>query len=362
MKLLFVGAGTHRLQGIRSKWILKQSFVKKLEERGIEVQTVDQKEILGRRILKPFPVLNASGRKKFERLLDGFGPDAVLMDSPYTLGSVVVARRVPLLVCFWDHWMNRRMAKKDGGIVDRLTQYMRARMMDPCLRSATVILAETSSISETIRGHYPESRVETFPYSNIDSDYWRCQAGRGSTGLKHPCVGLLQHAESWSKTQEMSVLSGVIAGLPQVTFYWAGDGRYRDRILPQLSGFDNFEHLGALEYPDGVREYLASIDIYGMASGIEMSPYSLKQAMSMERPAIATDVGGVSETMRDKKTGLLVRRGDRQGWIEGISMLLSDTEKAQEMGRRGRRFVLDNWDSGVAADRLVRILKEIAPG
>jgi len=362
MKLLLVVAGTHHLHGIRSKLIVKQLLVKNLEERGIECKMVDQKRYLGRRILKPFPILNASGRKRFERLLDGFGPDAVLMDSPYTLGPVVAARKVPLLVYFWDHWMNRRMAKKDGGIMDRMTQYVRARMMDPCLRSATVILAETGSISETIREHYPETRVETFPYSNVDSDYWRCQAGRSRAGLKHPCVGLLQHAELWSKTQEMSVLSGVIAGLPQVTFYWAGGGRYRDRILRQLSGLDNFEYLGALEYPDGVREYLASIDIYGMASGIEMSPYSLKQAMSMERPAIATDVGGVSETMQDKKTGFLVRRGDRQGWIEGISTLLNDTEKAQEMGRQGRRFVQDNWDSRVAADRLVRLLKEVAPG
>ncbi len=106
-------------------------------------------------------------------------------------------------------------------------------------------------------------------------------------------------------------------------------------------------------------EYLSSIDVYSLVSGIDMWPYSLKQAMSMEKPAIATDASGVSETMRDGMTGLLVCLGDYRGWIEKITLLLGDAERARDMGRQGRRFVQDNCDSSVAADRLAAILGEI---
>ncbi len=106
-------------------------------------------------------------------------------------------------------------------------------------------------------------------------------------------------------------------------------------------------------------EYLSSIYVYGLVSGIDMSPYSLKQAMSMEKPAIATDTGGVSETMRDGTTGFLVGLGDYRGWTEKTTMLLGDAERARDMGSQGRRFVQDSWDSSVAADRLVAILGEI---
>ena len=107
----------------------------------------------------------------------------------------------------------------------------------------------------------------------------------------------------------------------------------------------------------------SSIDICGLASGLasgqEMSPYALKQAMSMEKPVIATGVGGVHETVKDKKAGFLVRRGDYEGWIQKISLLISNPERAYEMGRYGRKFIQDNWDSRMAAEKLVGILKSI---
>ena len=62
--------------------------------------------------------------------------------------------------------------------------------------------------------------------------------------LKHPCVGLLQHAFVWGKTKEMLVLKKAIKSLPNVHFYWVGFGQYQDHILQELNIFDNFHWLG----------------------------------------------------------------------------------------------------------------------
>ena len=49
--------------------------------------------------------------------------------------------------------------------------------------------------------------------------------------LKHPCVGLLQRASWWGKTSEMLILKKVLEKMPDVSFYWAGDGPLRERVL-----------------------------------------------------------------------------------------------------------------------------------
>ncbi len=360
MRLLFVTTGPDFAPGLHSKWTLQGTLIKSLEKRGIECKRVIREEYLGN-IIARLPVLNTSKKRRFERRLDELKPDAVVLDIPNDLGTAAASKKIPVLVYFWDIWSHLEMAREGRMVYRSMYFAARARIMNPCLKKAVAILAETDSIADTIREHYPQSSVVTFPYSSIDTDFWRDDGGEDVMALRHPCVGLLQHANAWFKAKEMLTLPKVVEALPHVTFYWAGDGRYRDRILGPLAGYDNFEWLGPLEDPARIRDYLSSIDIYGLASGIDMSPYSLKQAMSMEKPAIATDVGGVSETMRDGVTGFLVMRGDHRGWIERIMLLLGDAERARDMGKQGRRLVRGSWDNVVAAEKFVKIVKEIGP-
>ena len=66
----------------------------------------------------------------------------------------------------------------------------------------------------------------------------------------------------------------------------------------------------------------------------------------MEKPVIATDVGGDGEMMIDKKTGFLVKEGNAEEIIQRLSELLKDTEFATKMGKEGAKFVKQefNWE------------------
>ena len=75
--------------------------------------------------------------------------------------------------------------------------------------------------------------------------------------------------------------------MPNVAFYWAGDGPLRERILSELDQYDNFHWLGDLEYPAKVREYLSAIDVYALITGMDLAPLSLKEAQLMRKPVIA---------------------------------------------------------------------------
>ena len=138
----------------------------------------------------------------------------------------------------------------------------------------------------------------------------------------------------------------ILQKMPDVHFYWAGDGVYRDNILPVLEKFENFHWLGTLDYPDKVREFLTEIDVYALISGIDMSPLTLQEAQLMEKPVIATSVGGVPELMKDVETGFLVKKNNPEELAEKISILVNDAKKSENMGKKGKDFVTRNfnWD------------------
>jgi len=137
--------------------------------------------------------------------------------------------------------------------------------------------------------NYPKNNVKVL-YQGINPDNWYNVKG---TDLKHPCIGLVQSANIWEKTKEMLLLTQVMNEFPQVTFYWVGDGPYRNEVLSKLQKFDNFKWLGSLEYPKKIREFLSEIDAYALISGIDMSPLTLLEAQLMKNPVIATNVGGI---------------------------------------------------------------------
>jgi len=174
--------------------------------------------------------------------------------------------------------------------------------------------------------------------------------------LKHPCVGLLQRSNWWGKTSEMLILKKVLEKMPDVNFYWAGDGPLRDRILSELKGYDNFHWLGSLEHPDKVREYLSEIDVYALITGMDLAPLSLKEAQLMEKPVVATNVGGNPEMMVDGKTGFLVEEGNADDLFEKLTILFENKEISIENGSNGRKFIEEKFSMDASVKNFIRIL------
>jgi starch synthase len=61
------------------------------------------------------------------------------------------------------------------------------------------------------------------------------------------------------------------------------------------------------------------------------------ESMQLQRPVIASAVQGVSEVIADGKTGLLVPGQDPSALCRAIQTLLSQPERAIQMGLEGRK-------------------------
>ena len=146
--------------------------------------------------------------------------------------------------------------------------------------------------------------------------------------------------------------------LPNVTFYLAGDGIYRDKIIPKLKKFENFVWMGNLEYPNGIKKFFSSIDVYLLLSGLEGLGQSIIESMLMKKPVIASNIGGIPEIVIDGETGFLVNLGDSDQIVDLINDLLSKPDLVKKITSKAEENVKMNYSWKFLAKKFSDILEK----
>jgi glycosyltransferase involved in cell wall biosynthesis len=342
--------------GSTSKIFHLKEFANALTDLGVECKLVVDTDIC-----RGFPSRKISDwfqtRKKFDQLIAEFKPDAILVDRQRHFALAASKHNIPLLIHLrGDIWKEMEWAKHTlyKSLPKRIALQTWISITRQTFQKSSLIIPICQHLEKIVKQNYPDKKTGIM-YQGITATRW--YPSEGMT-LKHPCVGLLQGAVIWGKTQEMLILENVLKSMPDVTFYWAGDGPHREKILSVLGKYDNFKWLGPLQYPDKVREYLTEIDVYALVSGIDMSPLTLQEAQLMKKPVVATNVGGIPELMKNNETGFLVEKGDADGLIEKLSFLIKDKEKRKIMGENGRKFVEENFNWEKIAREFLDIVKK----
>lgn len=151
----------------------------------------------------------------------------------------------------------------------------------------------------------------------------------------------------------------LIQRVPNVRVLVAGDFAWRDHFRRRFhdSGLD--DRVKFLGHVDDVESFYASCDVVVLTShrqSIELSSNAILEAMAMERAVVVSDVGGMSEVVRDGEQGFLVDPDNPAMFATRIATLLDDGELRARMGRAGRATILANHRSDVVTARLADLI------
>ena len=352
MKLLIGGSS--------SKFFHLKDFADELENIGIECKLVHDTDFAD-----GYPSRKLSTwlkrNNKFENLINDFKPDIIFVDRQRHFGLEALKYNIPLFVYLrGNYWEEMKMAKKTlySSPPKKLAINKWDSIGSQVFQGSKIILPICKHLENVVKNYYPKKPTSVL-YQGITPENWFHTDGMK---LKHPCVGLLQGAVIFEKTKELLTLTKVLEKMPGVTFYWVGDGPYRDDVLQELRSFDNFHWLEKFsweEYPENIRQFLTEIDVYALPTGMDTLPLSCKEAMAMQNPVIATNVGGISEMVCDGKTGFLIDEGDADQWVDKISFLLKNKNVAQEMGKSAREFIIEEFSWDVIAKRFVSVIQKL---
>lgn len=151
----------------------------------------------------------------------------------------------------------------------------------------------------------------------------------GSTGRLHEIknFSMLIEAAAQARSQGLAV-----------EVHLAGEGYERQKLvdLATKTGVP----LRLLGYTEDVPGFLRGLDVFGLSSHSEASPNVLLEAMAVGLPAIATDVGGVSEVTDQGRAVHLVPKGDVAAMSARLVALGRDPDARVALGTRARSNVL----------------------
>jgi glycosyltransferase involved in cell wall biosynthesis len=208
----------------------------------------------------------------------------------------------------------------------------------------------------------PAARVRTV-HNGIDTDHFVADldraAARAALGWEpdRPTVTIVAVARP-EKGHEVlfAALPALRERIPGVVVKLVGvePGEAIVRARPDLAGV-----VDAVGVHHDVRPAIAASDVVVLPSWYEALPTVLLEAGAMERPVVATRVGGVPEIVDDGRTGLLVEAGDAGALAERLARLLLDPVAGQAMGRAARTLVRDRFSYPVQAAALRALYDEL---
>jgi len=151
----------------------------------------------------------------------------------------------------------------------------------------------------------------------------------------------------------------VLQARPEARFLVVGEGPLRGK-LEALSAVLGIQHaVSFLGFRQDVAALMEASDLIVLPSLEEGQPVVLLEALALAKPVVATAVGGVSEVVRHKETGLLVPPRDSDELARAMLYLLDHPDEGARMGQKGQEVVARDFTVEAMAEKTAAVYRQI---
>lgn len=304
------------------------------------------------------------GDRALERIITSFEPDLIYADSAlygaqYRLLSFISRRRTPMIVHLRGDWWREYWAWFSTAPWSRRlrgTQQYTYNWMS--LISAKKITPICKWLDQVVRHHIP-CKDTTVVYQGVDPTQFRPGP---YTSHRRPSVAIIQNHEVYPKVVGLLNFRQVVQNLPGIDFYIAEGEHtgqtYLDMVKETYSRSENVHFVKGVNSPEEVAKMLAASDCYVLASGLDCCPTTVLEASLMQKPVLASKVGGVPEIILQNQTGWTIEDRLTKEWVEKINLVVSDRKLSKKMGEKGRHWVSEQFGWEHIAGQVETMLRQ----
>lgn len=181
--------------------------------------------------------------------------------------------------------------------------------------------------------------------SGVDTDRFRpLPPGdyKARLGLdpQRPVVGIVTRMRVRKGVEEfLRAMIILRARHPQTQVVVVGEVALEEELQAIVAEGGLAPHLHLLGRRSDMPDVLSAFDVFVLSSHDEGMSNAILEAMAMEKPVVATDVGGTGEVVHHGQTGLLVPAKDPAALAAAVGELLDTPARLIAMGRDGRHVV-----------------------
>lgn len=218
-----------------------------------------------------------------------------------------------------------------------------------------------------------KKRVEVV-YNGIDSgifrpDYEKRMRMRRRYGFKDTDIVMGMAGRLTKEKGQVPLLEALVGRFKKNKNYKvliAGDtvldseGGYKKQINAFVMENKLDEQVILTGFMDDMPSFYNALDLFLHPAFREPFGRVVAEAMAVEKPVIASKIGGVPEIISaNSEDGVLVDCGDWETWRERSEFLISHSEEAVLMGRQGREKVIKRFSLAAQTDILKEIYKSL---
>jgi glycosyltransferase involved in cell wall biosynthesis len=148
----------------------------------------------------------------------------------------------------------------------------------------------------------------------------------------------------------LKVADKILNEKPQhpLAFFIVGDGELKESLQQNLKEkginystdkYSDKKKIVFTSWVTSMEEVMNGLDIIVLTSLNEGTPLTLIEAQYFRKPVIATNVGGVKDTIEDGKTGFLVEPGNATAFADHLMALVNDPLLRETFGAAGKKLV-----------------------
>jgi len=251
--------------------------------------------------------------------------------------------REPLVV-FVHHLFGRTAFRQVALPIAGVT-YLAERLVPRVYRGVPVIAVSPSTRDELIAGGMRAEDIHTIPNG---LDHTRYRPGDGARAAS-PTVLALGRVEPYKRTE---LLVDTIAAIPGARLVVAGAGTGMEAVRARVAARgvgERVELRGFVDEAEKIR-LLQTAHVLATVSEKEGWGLTVLEAAACGTPAVASDVPGLRDAVRDGETGLLVPRDDPAALVAALRRVLEDAALRERLGRDARRYAARFEWGAVASD------------
>jgi glycosyltransferase involved in cell wall biosynthesis len=145
---------------------------------------------------------------------------------------------------------------------------------------------------------------------------------------------------------------------PTLRLLIAGEGSIRGDLQAQIDRLGFGDRCRLVGQAD-VTEFHHALDLFVQSSDYEGTPNVVLEAMALETPFVATDVGGTGELFTDQVHGLLIPPGDARVLADAIGRALADPVSAKTRADAARRRIETDLSFARRMDTIDRVCERL---
>lgn len=302
-------------------------------------------------------------------------PDVIHAHSPFTCGLtgdiVGATLRIPTVYETRASWEDSHLSR--NRLTEKSAAYVVMKNLETlAMKGANMRIAISRALKADIvsRGFSPD-RVEIVP-NGVNLEHFvpgpASEELINRLGLNQKLV--LGYIGSFFYYEGLDMLIRAVAELApefqNVAVLLVGSGEAENdlrQLSRELGVEDRVTWVGRVSHGE-VQEYYRLADICCLPrikSRLTdiVTPLKPVEIMAMEKPLLASDVGGHTETVIDGVNGMLFRADDNSDFVSKLRSLLSSEVSRVELGKHSREWVRDNLDWDIIAKKYSGIYERL---